>query len=499
MTASDVYLLSPEISMVGLAVLVVLADLVFRQKGVVAFLAIVGLAVPVAFSIALWIDIDGEATSQRFLELGQSTTFAVDHFSLFFKFLVVAVVGLVLLVSQDYVGRFAKYRGEYYALILLSAVGMMLLPATTELITIYVSLELATIPLVVLAAFLRDARSTEAAMKFFVLAAISSALLLYGMVLVYGFTGSTQLSVIADRIQEQPVESIAFGAAPLLLGVVLIVAGFGFKMALAPFQMWVPDVYEGSPTPITAYLSVASKAAAFAVLIRVFYLAFGGLSLDWSIGFAVLAVLSMTVGNLMAIAQTNIKRLLAYSTVAHAGYLMVGVAAVAARVGDGPTDIGLGGVLFYLVAYGATNLAAFFAIIAIANKVKGERIDDFAGMGFKAPLLAAALAISLISLIGIPPTAGFIGKIYLFNAAVRADLAWLVVAGAINSVISAYYYLRVIRVMYTGNDTERETVPFSLPARGALAISAVGIVVLGVIPGYVLDVAQSAVGAIVGG
>jgi NADH-quinone oxidoreductase subunit N len=263
--------------------------------------------------------------------------------------------------------------------------------------------------------------------------------------------------------------------------------------------MWVPDVYEGSPTPITAYLSVASKAAAFAVLIRVFYLAFGGLSLDWSIGFAVLAVLSMTVGNLMAIAQTNIKRLLAYSTVAHAGYLMVGVAAVAARVGDGPTDIGLGGVLFYLVAYGATNLAAFFAIIAIANKVKGERIDDFAGMGLKAPLLAAVLAISLISLIGIPPTAGFIGKIYLFNAAVRADLAWLVVAGAINSVISAYYYLRVIRVMYTGNDTERETVPFSLPARGALAISAVGIVVLGVIPGYVLDVAQSAVGAIVGG
>ncbi len=485
--------------MAGLAVVVILADLFVRKKGVLAFLTVVGLAAPAAFCIALWVDIAGEPVEQRFLELGQAATFAVDHFALFFKLLVIAVVGLVVMASQDYASRFSRYRGEYYALILLSATGMMLLAATTELVTIYVALELATLPLVVLAAFLRDARSTEAAMKFFVLAAVSSALLLYGMVLVYGFTGSTQLAVIAERIQEQPVENIAFGAAPLMLGIVLIVAGFGFKMSLAPFHMWVPDVYEGSPTPITAYLSVASKAAAFAVLIRVFYVAFGGISLDWSMAFAVLAVLSMTVGNLVAIAQNNIKRLLAYSTVAHAGYLMVGVAAVSDRVAEGPTILGLSGVLFYLVAYGATNLAAFFAVIAISNRVKSERIDDFIGMGFKAPLLAAVLGISMISLIGVPPTAGFIAKIYIFSAAVRADLAWLVVIGAINSVISAYYYLRVIRVMYSGAPAERERSAFSLAGRGALAITAIGIVALGIIPGYFLGIAESAVGIIAGG
>lgn len=498
MQPGDVYLLSPEISMVGLAALVVLADLVLRRKGPLAVLAIVGLVVPLAFTIALWSDVTGDPAGQKLLQLGNTVTLSVDQFALFFKVLVLGVVALVLLASTDYIPKFPSLRSEYYGLILLSAVGMMLLAATRELISIYLSLELATLPLVVLAAFLRDDKSTEAAMKFFVLAAVSSALLLYGMVLVYGYTGSTQLSVIAQNIRVGEA-GLPFGSYPMLLGIVLMAAGFGFKIAAVPFQMWIPDVYEGSPTPITAYLSVGSKAAGFAVILRVFYEAFGSVSLDWSMLFGVIAVASMTVGNLVAMAQSNIKRLLAYSTIAHAGYILVGLAAVSARGPAEAAGLGSSGVLFYLVAYATTNLAAFFAVIAIANKTGSERIDDFTGMGQRAPVLAAVLAVSLISLTGIPPTAGFIGKLYLFNAAVQANLVWLAIAGVINSVVSAYYYLRVVRVMYLGKPASSERVPFSAAGHLALLVSGAGILVVGIIPRFLLEVAQRAVGAILGG
>ena len=262
-------------------------------------------------------------------------------------------------------------------------------------------------------------------MKFLILSAISSAVLLYGMTLVLAFTGSTELSVIAAAVAE---DGVPFGSYALFLGIVLIVAGFGFKISMVPFQMWVPDVYEGAPTPVTAYLSVASKAAGFAVILRVFYIAFGELDVDWGVLFAVLSVLSMVVGNLVAIAQNNIKRMLAYSTVAQAGYILIGVAAIAARTTDQET-LGPSSVLFYLVAYAATNLAAFFAIIAITNKTGSDDIDSFAGMGRRAPVIAAILTFAMLSLIGIPPTAGFMGKLYIFSAAIRSDLVWLAVAG----------------------------------------------------------------------
>ena len=344
MTLHDVYLLSPELSLVALGLVVILLDMAFRRKGLLTVVSVVGLAIPIAFSIALWSELAGEPGAQM---TGIFGTLAVDKFSLFFKFLVLGVVGLVVMSSVGYVSNVRLVPGEYHGLLLFSASGMMLLASTTDLISIYIALELTSLPLAALAAFQRDSRSTEAGMKFLLLSAMSSAVLLYGMALVYGFTGTTYLPGIFERLGAALDPSVPFGSYGLFLGVVMVAAGFGFKISAVPFQMWVPDVYEGAPTPVTAYLSVASKAAGFAVILRVFYVAFGEVSLDWAALFAVLSALSMTVGNLVAIAQSNIKRMLAYSTIAHAGYLLAGVAAIAARVPSGESSIGPSGVLFY--------------------------------------------------------------------------------------------------------------------------------------------------------
>ncbi|MBI4202482.1 MAG: NADH-quinone oxidoreductase subunit N [Chloroflexi bacterium] len=481
MTLQDLYLLAPEISLAGLAGLVVLLDLVTRRKGLVAALALVGLLAPAAFAVSLWGDVRAGGAMAGILD-----TLVVDEFALFFKFLVLAAVAVVVMGSTDYVSRFQRYQGEFYALVLFSASGMMLLAAATELVSLYVSLELSALPTVALAAFLRDERSTEAGVKLLVLSALSSALLLYGMVLVYAFTGATQLEEIGHIAQALASGDLAFGSYAMLAGGVLIAAGFGFKISMFPFQMWAPDVYEGAPTPVTAFLSVASKAAGFAVLLRVFTTVFAGASVDWGILFAVLSAVSMTLGNLLAMGQNNIKRLLAYSTVAHAGYILVGLAAVAAGGG-----LGLGGVLFYLGAYAATNLAAFFAIIAITNRTGSDDIDSFAGMGKKAPVIGAVLAFSFISLIGIPPTAGFMGKLYLFNAAVQADLVWLALVGVVNSVISAYYYLRVVKSLYVSSSETRGGIISSLPLRLALGVSGLGILFLGIFPGSLLRMADT--------
>jgi NADH-quinone oxidoreductase subunit N len=496
MTLHDLYLLSPELSMATLGILVIILDMVIRRKGVLAVVAVVGLLVPLAFSIALWGDVNADGQM-----VGIFNTLVVDKFSLFFKFLVMGIVGLVVMSSGEYISRIRHFQGEYYGLMLFSASGMMLLAATTDLISIYIALELTALPLAALAAFLRDSRSTEAGLKFLLLSAMSSAILLYGMTLTYGFTGTTQLLGIFERLGTSLDATVPFGSHALFLGVIMMVAGFGFKIAAVPFQMWVPDVYEGSPTPITAYLSVASKAAGFAVILRVFYMAFGAISLDWGTLFAVLAAVSMTIGNLVAIAQSNIKRMLAYSTVAHAGFLMVGVAAIATRVpvGEttiGPSDIllsGPSGVLFYLVAYAVTNLAAFFVIIAISSRTGSDMISSFAGMGRKAPFLALILAFSMISLLGIPPSAGFMGKLYMFSAAIQSDLAWLVVVGVVNSAISAYYYLRVIKVMYMVDPEKEEKIPVAYAPQVALYITGLGILALGIFPGPLMRVAEKAV------
>ncbi len=476
-------LLLPEICLLGFALLVIVLDLFLERKGVLAGVAVAGLVVAAGATLTLW---GGEARTAF------SGMLVADGFALFFKLLFLGVSALVILSSVDYVNKFSRFQGEYYALVLLSTMGMMLMAATGELISIYVALELSSISLYVLAGFLKDPRSSEAGLKYLLLGAVASAVLLYGMAMVFGLTGETRLGEIAQYVGSASMVGV-WGSPALLLGLVFLVAGLGFKIATVPFQMWVPDVYEGAPTPITAYLSVASKAAGFAVILRIFYSAFGDpqwLSLDWGMLFAVLSALSMTIGNVVAIAQTNIKRMLGYSSIAQAGYLMVGLAVV----GVAPiTDIlGRSGVLFFLASYALTNLGAFMAIIAISNKTDSDLIDDYSGMSRRAPLLALGLTLCLISLIGLPPTGGFIAKLYLFNAGVQHGLLWLVVIAVINSTISAYYYLRVVKLMWLGAPLSEEKVPFTAPLRVALAITCLGVLLLFLIPSQVLQWAEGA-------
>ncbi|MCI0822846.1 MAG: NADH-quinone oxidoreductase subunit N [Chloroflexi bacterium] len=497
MSVHDLYLLSPEISLAALGAVLILLDLVIRRKGFIPVVAVLGLIVPLAFSISLWLDLSSDNAAQFH---GLFNTMVVDKFSLFLKFILLAAVAVVVLVSTEYVKKFQRFQAEYYALILFSATGMMLLASTMELITIYISLELTALPIAALAAFRRDSRSTESGLKFLILSAVSSAVLLYGMVIVYGFTGSTSLVDIAERISQIGLSSgTPFGSNALLFGIVLIVAGFGFKIASVPFQMWAPDVYEGSPTPITAFLSVASKAAGFAVILRVFYIAFplDSLSLDWGAIFAVLSALSMTLGNLVALKQDNIKRMMGYSTVAHAGYILMGLAAVSARASGGEAALGASGVLFYLGGFAATNLAAFSAIIAVSNRINSDNIDDFAGVGRRAPLLAAVLTLSMLSLTGIPPSVGFWAKIYLFGAAINTGLGWLVVIGVVNSVVSAYYYLRVVKAMYLSDPESDTRIGFGFPMRVAVAVSFGATLFFGLYPTPLLNLARTAAGALI--
>lgn len=455
----------------------ILLDLVIKQKKVLAAFTVVALAIPIAFTVMLW----GESESSF------GGMLVLDGFSLFFKFLILSIAALVIISSVDYVNKFARFQGEYYALILFSAGGLMLMASTGELISIYVALELSSISLYALVSFLKDSKSSEAGLKYMILGAISSAVLLFGMAFVYGLTGTTHLDQIADKVSALVSSGQLWDSPALILGMILMVAGFGFKIASVPFQMWVPDVYEGAPTPITAYLSVASKAAGFAVILRVFYTAFGIplLSDSWALVFAVLGAISMTIGNVVALAQTNIKRMLGYSSIAHAGYLMVGLAAV--------SSLGRSGILFFLATYALSNLGAFIAIIAISNKTGSDEISDYTGMARRSPVLALVLAFCLISLIGIPPTGGFIAKIYIFNAAIQQDLLWLVIIAVLNSVISAYYYLKVVKVMYVGTPASEEAVPSSIPLRAALAITSLGVLLLGIYPWLVLRLAESAV------
>jgi NADH-quinone oxidoreductase subunit N len=476
LTTQDIYLLSPELSLVALAALVIIVDLVVVKKTVLAGISLVGLVVPLGFTLSL-IGRD---------EMGFGGVLLVDDFSILFKCVFLGVGALVILSSINYLQQWSKYQGEYYGLVLFSLAGMMLMAATGELIAVYVALELTSISLYILAGFIKDPKSSEAGLKYLLLGAISSAVLLYGMALIFGLTGSTSLSGIAKALGGTGGTNYDV----LLLGTVLMVAGFGFKIAAVPFQMWVPDVYEGAPTPVTAFLAVGSKAAGFALVLRVFYAALGEppLQWDWAILFAILSAATMTIGNVVALVQTNIKRMLGYSSIAHAGYLLVGVATI--------TKFGVSGVVFYLLAYAVTNLAAFGAIIAISNRTNSDEISSYSGMARRAPLVAFVLLISLLSLTGIPPTAGFFGKFYMFAAAVEYGLGWLVAIAVVNSAISAYYYVRVIKVMYLGAPESEERVITSASLASVLAVALAGIVFLGFYPAPLFEVVQTAAGVL---
>ena len=488
---ADLNRLGPVLAVMVTAGFVLIADLATPRdrKRWLAGLAIVGLS-----AAALWLVVlilrDRQASFF-------SDTMALDNFSIFFTFLFIGVSGAVILASLDYSDRFGASQGEFFALLLIATSGMMLLSGARDLVAIFVSLELTSIAQFILAGFLRDDKGSEAALKYLLLGAVSSAVILYGMAFLFGISGTTRL--ISTDGSSSIAATIASGdpgmRSALIVSMVFLAAGFGFKMAIVPFQMWVPDVYQGAPTPVAAFLSVGSKGAAFAVVMRIFFEGFGPHTFvgnDWKMLFAVLAAVTMTVGNVMALRQSNIRRLLGYSSIAQAGNFLVGLAAISA-VTSGNTQLGASGVVFFLATYAFTNLGAFFAVMAISQRTNSDEIADYAGMGRRAPIPAAVLLFCLLSLTGLPPTAGFIAKLYIFNAAVQAHLVWLVIVAVLNTVASAFYYLGVARQMYLGTAEGEPALRSPLLTEGILVLAGMGVLTFGVYPIPLIDAAQRAV------
>jgi NADH-quinone oxidoreductase subunit N len=480
----DIIRFGPELALLVAAGLVVVADVTLplrpQQRRFVSIgLGLLGVAVSVGWTLALILtDEKGEAFEGLLV---------VDNYSLFFNFLFAGVAAVIILASVELLER-NRFQSEYVALVLTSTVGMMLMASTLDLIAIFVALELQAISFYVLVGFAKDSRSSEAALKYLLLGAVSTALTLYGMAYLFGLSGSTNLNEIATFVSG----SGSGTRSGLVLAAVFLAAGFGFKMAVVPFQMWVPDVYQGAPTPVTAYLSVASKAAGFAAVMRIFVVSMGEglISSDWSNMFAAIAVFSMTLGNIAALVQTDIKRMLGYSSIAQAGTFLIGLAAVAAN--DPQVELGTSSVVFFLGAYAFTNLGAFMAVIAISNKIGSDQISDYAGLAKRSPWLAGGLALCLISLTGIPPTAGFWAKFFVFDAAVQADLIWLALVGVLNSVVSAYYYLRVVLNMYTKDPASDEAFQPTPYLGLAMALAVIGLFAIGVYPQWLLDASESA-------
>ncbi|MBI1879358.1 MAG: NADH-quinone oxidoreductase subunit N [Chloroflexi bacterium] len=401
-----------------------------------------------------------------------------DGYSLVLDLIFIITAGLSVLISLGYLDHKDMQRGEYYILLLFATGGMMLMGAATDLIIVFMGLEVMSIALYILVAFnRRQLASGEAGMKYFVLGAFASAFFLYGVAMLYGATGTTNFQAIAAWFTPERGnmrDSLA------LVGLGLVLVGFAFKVAAVPFQWWTPDVYHGAPTSVTAFMSVGAKAAGFAALIRLLMVSFSNaFTLDWQIAVSILAFITMTGGNVAALAQKDVKRMLAYSSIAHAGYILVGVAA--------GNTAGVTGVLFYLMAYAFMNIGAFAVITVLERRdAIGTSFDDYAGLGARKPLLALAMTLFMFSLTGVPPFVGFWGKLYVFGAAVQANMSWLAAVGMINSAISAFYYLAVVVQMYMRSPTadSEETVPLNLngPITVTLAVAAIVTVVLGVWP-----------------
>ena len=476
MTQVDFYVLLPLIILVVWACALLLADMFIprERKWLTAMLAAFGLALTLGFTLS---QVGSENS-------GFNGMVALDGFSIFVNALLLVSGLLGVALAYGYVKRMGIERGEYYTLMLFSISGMMLMAQATDLIVVFLALELLSLPLYVLAAFARPkAESEESGLKYFLLGAFSSGFVLYGIALVFGATGSTALSEIV---------AVASAGAPGLLltvGAALILVGLGFKVAAVPFHMWTPDVYQGAPTAVTAFMAAGAKIAGFAALLRVFSTAFSSLAVDITPVLWMLSALTMIVGNLVAIAQSDIKRMLAYSSIAHAGYILMAfvpygdpeVAAVSIAAG-----------LFYLVAYAVTNFGAWGVVIALEQKEnRGLAIGDYAGLGKKYPALAAAMTVFMLSLIGFPPTLGLVGKFYLFRAVLAGGFTWLAIIGVLTSLVSAYYYLRVVVTMYMHEgepETEREFW-LGLTTAGTALVT----VVLGLVPSGLFAWASQAV------
>ncbi len=469
----------PELMLVITAVVILLVDLVLEKdkKAPLAFLGLLGLATAFISSVIMW--------REGLSEYAFNMMIVTDRFTLFFNALFVSAAFITLLISVNYIRDEGINYGEFYVLILLATVGMMLMAKANDLLILFLGLETLSVAIYVLVGFLRtNLKSNESSLKYFLLGAFSSGFLLYGIAFIYGTTGTTKLPEIARFIESTP----SLLSNPLLLAAVgFLLVGFGFKVALVPFHMWTPDVYEGAPTSVTAFMSVGVKAAAFAAFVRVFLSSFESIRADWTMILWILSVATMTLGNIVAISQDNIKRMLAYSSIAHAGYILA-----AMTVGG---DLATTGIIYYLMTYALMNLGAF-AIVILYGK-KGEEnilISDYAGAGFKYPILSVAMAIFMFSLAGIPPLSGFVAKFYVFGAVIKRGFVWLAIIGVLNCVVATYYYLRVTVIMYMKEPVkEVGQLSFSLPIVIAVVITTFFTLHMGILPARYLHIARQSI------
>ena len=463
---------SPEILIVIFAAAVIILDLFIknRESEKVAYLSLVGIGCVLVAVLATHASLGANESISLFLGM-----IRLDRFAIFFKIILLLATAATILFSLRSEELDARLKGEYYALLLAVTLGMFLMASSTNLLMIFISLETVSLTSYILAGFLTHSpRSSEAAFKYITYGAVASGTMLFGLSLLFGMTGTGDLGQISTRLAEMlPTGEVS--PLAVLISITFILAGVGYKIASVPFHMWSPDVYEGAPIPITAFLSVASKSAGFALFIRFFYSGFSSSelmqSVDWTLMLAIVSALTMTVGNLAALPQRNVKRLLAYSSIAHGGYLLMGGVLL--------TSEGIGAILFYLVVYLFMNLGAFYVVVLIANEVGSEMVEGYRGLSVRAPLIAGAMAIFLFSLTGIPPFAGFFGKWLLFAAVIDKGLYWLAFVGLLNSVVSLYYYARIVKAMYLETPEETETVSFSTGTFALLSVFVVPTILIG--------------------
>ncbi|MCI0469837.1 MAG: NADH-quinone oxidoreductase subunit N [Nitrospirae bacterium] len=466
----DLMPILPEIIITAAASLLLIIELFMKNKGVIGLLAVFTAAL-VFYAMPMS---QGETFGGMFVS---------DGYSAYFKLIFIINLILTVCISLKYVKREGAEYGEYYSLLLFATAGMMFMASAKDLIILYVGLELMALSTYILAGIKRsDIKSNEAAMKYFLLGAFSSALLLFGISLIYGLTTTTDIYRIGKELKMIIPSADASRLAPILLSMILITAGFAFKIAAAPFHMWAPDVYEGAPTSVTAFMSVGPKAAGFAVIGRVFYMAFPSLQPDWTAILIGIAVITMAAGNIIALSQTNIKRMLAYSSIAHAGYMLLGIIA--------GSEAGLQSVMTYLLIYAFMNIGAFAIVIMLESSAtgvaKGVDISDYDGLAKSHPVISALMLVFMFSLAGLPPTAGFIVKFNLFMAAIKAGYSWLVVIAVIFSAVSAYYYLRVVMNMYMKDLKETVAIHPSSSLIVAIVIALLTVIIIGVFPAVVI-------------
>lgn len=466
----DLSLIIPEIAMAVLGLMVLVIGLIVPREsrqglGWLTAIALLGVA---GLVLAGWNN-SGNLYGNLYV---------VDQFSQFFKITFLLAAFMVILGSMRYVDKHLGGQSEYYSTLLFATLGMMVMASANDFMTMYLGLELMTISFIILVCFRRtESKSLESGLKYVLLAGMSSAVLLYGMSLIYGLTGTVIISEVGKTLAMR-------GPIPILmLGVVMLVAGLGFKISAVPFHMWSPDIYEGAPTPVTAFLAMGSKAASFAILIRVFVVGMFGISLDWELLLAILAGVTIVVGNLVAIPQTNIKRLLAYSSIAQAGYILVGLVTA--------SQDGVKGVMFYAFLYVFATVGAFTVATHFFNVTGSDEIKDYSGLAQRSPLMAAVLVVAMLSMAGIPPLAGFVGKFYLFMTIVENYL-WLAFVGLVMSMVSVYYYLRVALVMYRNEPLDSTPIMVSGPVTVTLVVAMLVTLFLGIYPGPLAEVANSA-------